>query len=327
MKHWLLLFPLPVLLVVAHARPAHAQPARPPMGSAGVPGPAPANRPVVPPPARAASRPALAGTYTGSLAVPGKMLSIGLVIAESNGRLGAVLETPVVQLSHHALTLTQRHDTLTFYDRRTEARYVCQRAANGLLLIGQWQQPGFREALVLRREAEVLAPVRTTHTTRWESGDLENGRRVGLWHYYRYAPDGLRLLAQTYDHSAGQLLFARADDETYEAETSPGQWVSTKLTQAPWFIGGREALGPFASTVRYPAAALKDKVAGQVTVSFVVDTLGRVANHRVVQGLGHGCDEEALRVARTIPGTWTPGRVGPRAVAVVYYLSFLFRLP
>ena len=103
--------------------------------------------------------------------------------------------------------------------------------------------------------------------------------------------------------------------------------MPTVLTQAPWFIGGHEALAPFAGTVRYPAAALRNKVEGKVTVSFVVDTLGHVAGHRVVQGLGSGCDEEALRVACTIPGTWTPGRLGPRAVAVVYYLSFIFRLP
>lgn len=269
----------------------------------------------------------LAGAWTGSLPVPGKMLSIGVAITETAGRLVAVLETPVARLNHHALRVVQHHDTLVFYDPLTEARYECQRSANGQLLIGQWRQPGFREALVLHHETPAVVPGRTTRTTRWDSGTLEGSRRVGIWHYYRYSADGLRLLAQTYDHSAGQLLFARSDGEAYEAELRPGQWVSTVLTQSPWFIGGHDALAPFAGTVRYPAAALRERVEGKVTVSFVVDTLGRVASHRVVRGLGSGCDEEALRVARTIPGTWTPGRLGTRAVAVVYYLSFAFRLP
>jgi protein TonB len=61
-------------------------------------------------------------------------------------------------------------------------------------------------------------------------------------------------------------------------------------------------------------------------VEFVVDTLGRISNHKVVQSIGNGCDEEALRVARTLPNEWVPGRLGTKAVPVVYELPFTFRL-
>lgn len=59
---------------------------------------------------------------------------------------------------------------------------------------------------------------------------------------------------------------------------------------------------------------------------FAVDTLGRVSDHRILKGLGYGCDEEALRIARIIPDTWTPGRLGNKVVAAWQVIMFAFKL-
>lgn len=172
----------------------------------------------------------------------------------------------------------------------------------------------------------LLAHAQRQRTTQWESGTLEKGEKAGVWEYYSYAASGERIVTQRYDHTARQLLYCRADDKMYEAEASPGQWTRTLLTQPPWFIGGHEALAAYTAKLRYPAAAETHSVQGRVVVGFVVDTLGHASTYRVVQSVGSGCDEEALRVCRTVPNEWVPGRLDGRAVPVVYELPFTFRL-
>lgn len=155
---------------------------------------------------------------------------------------------------------------------------------------------------------------------------VEKGEKVGEWEYYSYSATGEQLVTQKYDHTAGKLLYCRPDGKEYLAETAPGQWTKTLLTQPPWCVGGYEALAGFMTKLRYPAQAETRNVQGKVVVSFVIDTLGAVSDHKVVRGIGHGCDEEALRVAQSVPATWVPGRLGSRAVPVVYELPFTFRL-
>ena len=274
-----------------------------------------------------ASANALAGTWAGPLALPGRSMRVSLTVTQSGGHLAAMIETDGTG-SQRAMSLTERRDTLRFYDPVAQVSYECQRSPTRGWLVGRWQQPGFSEVLVLRYEAAGRqAARRTANASKWANGDLEKGQRVGLWQYYRYAPDGARQLAQVYDHSAGKMLYAVPDNDLHKTETAPGAWSHTQLAQSPWFVGGDASLAAFAAKIQYPEAALNARVEGKVTVSFVVDTLGRVTDYAVVRGLSHGCDAEALRVARTIPDTWVPGRLGTKPVAVLQYLSFTFRMP
>ena len=172
----------------------------------------------------------------------------------------------------------------------------------------------------------LLGAAQRPHATRWEKGQFQGTTRVGTWEYYSYTATGERVVAQRYDHTTSTLLYCRADDQFYQAETSPGQWQSTLLNQPPWFVGGHEALAAYVANVRYPAAAETRNVQGKVVIGFVVDTLGRLSQHRVVRGIGVGCDEEALRVSLTIPDTWVPARLAGRPVQAVYELPFTFRL-
>ena len=170
------------------------------------------------------------------------------------------------------------------------------------------------------------ATAQRQRATNWESGTLEKGEKVGEWEYYSYSASGERVVTQRYDHTANKLRYCRPDDKMYKAETTPSRWEPTQLAQAPWFIGGHEALAAYTTKLRYPPAAQSRNVQGRVVVGFVVDTLGHLSDFRVVEGIGSGCDEEALRVARTVPNRWVPGRLDTKAVPVVYELPFTFRL-
>lgn len=69
----------------------------------------------------------------------------------------------------------------------------------------------------------------------------------------------------------------------------------------PEYKGGPKALTQFIyAHLRYPAAALEPGVEGMVLVDYDIDYKGNVVATRVLQGVGHGCDEEACRVVRLL---------------------------
>jgi TonB family protein len=81
--------------------------------------------------------------------------------------------------------------------------------------------------------------------------------------------------------------------------------VSAELTD-PQFPGGEKAIDKFIrNKVQYPDRALEDGISGTVKVSFSVDENGNVNNPIIIEGLGGGCNEEALRVISKMP-KWIP---------------------
>jgi len=88
----------------------------------------------------------------------------------------------------------------------------------------------------------------------------------------------------------------------------------------------RKMIAHIKSEMKYPAEALKLKVYGQVLVEFVIDTNGAVTHATVKQGIGTGCDEEALRVVNSMP-VWNPGKQDGKAVPVRMKVPIYFQLP
>src|SRR4030095_11737321 len=80
------------------------------------------------------------------------------------------------------------------------------------------------------------------------------------------------------------------------------------------------------TNLQYPADALTNKIQGPVVVDFVIDSSGHVVNAVVPKGLGHGCDEEAVRVISIMP-VWIPGMQDGKHVAVKMTVPILFQLP
>jgi TonB family protein len=65
----------------------------------------------------------------------------------------------------------------------------------------------------------------------------------------------------------------------------------------PKYPGGSESFREFIyGNLRYPQAALDAGVEGSVIVEYDILDTGLVKNMRVLKSLGHGCDEEAMRV-------------------------------
>lgn len=186
---------------------------------------------------------------------------------------------------------------------------------------------GAFSTLILWLLISVPAQAQRLRESKFEKGFLDKGQKTGVWEYYGYTPSGEKVVVQRYDHDASKLLYFRPGaDVTCHAELRPGQWSYVRPDQPPLFIGSDAALAEYTRRLVYPPAAISRNIQGKVVVAFVIDTLGQTSNYHVVQRLGGGCDEEALRVARTVPAQWVPARLGHRAVAVEYELPLNFRL-
>lgn len=69
--------------------------------------------------------------------------------------------------------------------------------------------------------------------------------------------------------------------------------------KSAYFEGGRAAIDAFVKKeLRYPKEALAAKVEGRVSVQYTVDYKGKVTEVHLISGIGHGCDEEALRIVK-----------------------------
>ena len=98
------------------------------------------------------------------------------------------------------------------------------------------------------------------------------------------------------------------------------------VEQAPEFQGGMQAVATFLQkNLRYPSAAAKAGIQGRVFVQFTVGSDGKIEDVSAIKGIGFGCDEEAVRVVKLMPG-WVPGRQAGNPVRVKFTLPIAFQL-
>jgi protein TonB len=71
--------------------------------------------------------------------------------------------------------------------------------------------------------------------------------------------------------------------------------------KSPYFEGGKAAMEAYVKKeLRYPKEALAAKIEGTVSVRYTVDYKGKVTEASIISPLSHECDEEALRIVRSL---------------------------
>ena len=83
------------------------------------------------------------------------------------------------------------------------------------------------------------------------------------------------------------------------------------------------------SNVKYPPIARENSVEGTVIVQYVIQKNGTITDAKIMQDIGGGCGEEALRVVNMMnemPEKWIPGIQRDKPVAVQYNLPIKFKL-
>ncbi|MBL7766643.1 MAG: energy transducer TonB [Chitinophagaceae bacterium] len=108
---------------------------------------------------------------------------------------------------------------------------------------------------------------------------------------------------------------------------NPGQTeVYTITDQMPEFPGGQDAMMTYLrQNLKYPEMAKEAGIQGRVICGFVVNEDGQISDVTVLRGIGNGCDQEAIRVIKSMPN-WKPGRQNGRPVKVKFNLPINFKL-
>ena len=118
-------------------------------------------------------------------------------------------------------------------------------------------------------------------------------------------------------------LFSAAQSQPGKGKiksTAQGKPFVDVMPEAPYDIA--EYLS---AHLHYPDSARAHNIEGKVKVKFMVDKQGKIDSCTVMQGIGWGCDEEALRVVRGMPA-WSPGLSDGKPKNVYFALPITFKL-
>lgn len=100
----------------------------------------------------------------------------------------------------------------------------------------------------------------------------------------------------------------------------------TSHVSKPIYPGGVTAMRKFVSAnLKYPEAALTEKVEGTVVVRYSLDYRGKVVDAKVKKGIGYGCDDEAVRVVKLLRFEVPQAR--KKKVRIHQDLNIHFKLP
>lgn len=112
----------------------------------------------------------------------------------------------------------------------------------------------------------------------------------------------------------------------FDEEEVAEEEIFIVVEDMPTFPGGDEArIRYLAENIRYPQMARESGIQGTVFVTFIVERDGTVTDVRVLRGIGGGCDEEAVRVIKSMP-KWNPGKQRGRPVRVQFNMPIRFTL-
>ena len=129
------------------------------------------------------------------------------------------------------------------------------------------------------------------------------------------------------DNSASNI----PQDETVDPDNANSRLDNSKIYEKPDVMPEpQEGLGSFLAyigeNINYPESARNEGIQGKVYIAFVVSKEGTIKEVSVEKGLGHGLDEEALRVVSSYQKKWNPGYIDGKAVNTKMVLPVMYAL-
>jgi len=113
---------------------------------------------------------------------------------------------------------------------------------------------------------------------------------------------------------------------TLEADTSYNVYEYRQLEEVakPYFADGGSMGKYIVDNMVFPAEAKEREIQGTVRLSFVVETDGNVSNIVVVNSVGGGCDNEAVRLLEST--VWIPAEKNGKYVRSSNMQDFTFSI-
>lgn len=108
--------------------------------------------------------------------------------------------------------------------------------------------------------------------------------------------------------------------------SEPDNKIYTVVETPASFPGGEAALVNFVNShLKYPAIAQEQDIQGKVVLKFVVLKNGSVGQVQVIQSLESHCDQEAIRIVKSLP-RFIPGKQMGKPVDSWFTLPIRFQL-
>lgn len=108
------------------------------------------------------------------------------------------------------------------------------------------------------------------------------------------------------------------------SQDASGVYLQTEGSAVP--IGGMEKLyNEINTNLRMPVEARRSNASGKVFIEMIIEPDGTTTNHKVIKGIGYGCDEEALRVLAQASTKWHPAKQGGKFVRQKFVLPVTFQ--
>ena len=188
-----------------------------------------------------------------------------------------------------------------------------QAAVSGKVIVSGFYKMGKQDSIWIRYNLKGKIRAR---------GWFNDDKRDSIWEFFNDKGE----LEQKLDFTSNQVLYYQTLFAEYPFKIiSKADTIMTVLDRPPLFIGGTSRFNDYvADEIHIPLHKATEKVIGTVFITFTVDSLGRTSNHRVLKGFGKACNEEALRVMKTIPDEWIPGVLNGKQTTVDYIVPFKF---
>lgn len=153
-------------------------------------------------------------------------------------------------------------------------------------------------------------------------GKYDHGEKTGIWEYYNSRKE----IVQRIDYNVNKVVYNKRDliYATCWVLNEDGS-EHHETDHAPAFIGGADRFYMYLNySVRYALSAQRNNIQGKVYVAATITKEGKMIDRYIVQGLGYGLDESALKAMSAIPDEWFPPTENgePVNVKIVIPISF-----
>ena len=130
-----------------------------------------------------------------------------------------------------------------------------------------------------------------------------NGKPTSCTDYY-----DVEFSAKSYKKNEEKNPRLMLPKQEYPTDNSNTIYDLKDLSRAPqpYFANPQVTMAAYLRTnLQFPDQAKQFEIQGTVTLSFVIETDGRASNIIVLNSVGGGCDNEAIRLIQNL--VWTPG--------------------
>lgn len=204
---------------------------------------------------------------------------------------------------------TRHGKTYTWYENgklKEEGEFIAENSLTNknFKMINYWNEKGEKTVI------DGNGFVNSKNEFLEEHGNYKNGYRDGKW-------NGKSLKnAFEYEeiYSDGKLISGISTEE----DGTKNEYTVLEVRPQPK-KGVQHFYDFIAKKFSYPIAAKRQKIKGKIVIQFVVDKDGKIVEPKIIKGLGHGLDEEAIRVLLSYD-KWIPALQRGRNVRCSYLL-------